>query len=422
MSNRRKKRQINRNNGLGDGDPFVLMSDILDKLHIINYDKEFLSNNTFVPLTPGYFAYSTNIAEQFGYFQSLCLWLLKYINHSFVDWDDFQDPNSISNNILQECKKLKFTKEFPSTKLRQGFGQETCETLDFLTNIAIKKVNYQIQPPVFHKPKNTNNMNDESEQLQNEDNINNNNNNNNIDEMSDESLVEDIMDDDSDIQKSDDNNEIFDNSVQKNKNYFLSNNNNINEDIDTNINDENEHKTTMSVMETQISSKEWKLELETVSHLLEDRYITGIKEWVTHLKKSKIHGKSLKEIWPDSKAKLLKYANKLSQYLERINAKENQLNREFGDLCEEYQNKYTKLQNLTKEYNEYILEISTLTSNLEEINEKINDVKIEMENRNNSMTDMTPIRRLKEIHNQLKEELTDLDLKIGINRTNLLHA
>merc|ERR1719245_829067 len=210
---------------------------------------------------------------------------------------------------------------------------------------------------------------------------------------------------------------------QKNKNYFLSNNSN---DIDTqqqhDDDNENEHKTTMSVMETTISSKAWKLELETVSHLLEDRYITGIDEWNTHLKKSKHHGKALKEIWPDARAKLSKYSGKLSSYLDRIKVREKHLNREFADLSEEYQAKYTKLQQLNQEYNESVGEISTLTSEIQEMDEKISDVKVEMENRNNTMTDMTPIRRLRETHAQLKEELVDLDLRIGVTRQQLIHS
>ena len=151
MSKRRTKRASAVSSGGNSADGFVLMSDILDKLHIIDYHNGFLSNNNFIPLTHGYFAYSRNIAEQFAYFQSLCSWLLKYIDHPFMEWDDFQDPNSISNNILQECKKLGLNKEFPSTKLRQGSGLETCQILDFLTTLAIKKINYQIQQPIFHK-------------------------------------------------------------------------------------------------------------------------------------------------------------------------------------------------------------------------------------------------------------------------------
>ena len=240
-------------------------------------------------------------------------------------------------------------------------------------------------------------------------------------DMSDESLVEDIMNDnDSDIVRSDDK---INETTAKKQNYFFSNDGNTNcNDIDDHQDDENEHKTTMSVMETTISSKAWKLELETVSHLLEDRYITGINEWVTHLKKSKHHGKALREIWPDAKAKLNKYSNKLSSYLQRISVKENHLNREFADLSDEYQAKYIKLQELTKEYNDSIAEISTLTGNVQEMEEKIADVKIEMENRNNTMTDMTPIRRLRETHNQLKSELIDLDLRIGVTRQQLVHS
>ena len=246
---------------------------------------------------------------------------------------------------------------------------------------------------------------------------------NGVDELSDdESLVEDIMNEDSDIQNSDENVDHSNHQTLKNKNYFLSHDQNAVDSIGDGLDDENEHKTTMSVMETRISSKAWELELETVSHLLEDRYITGIKEWVTHLKKSKHHGKGLQEIWPDSKAKLTKYAHKLSLYLERIEGKEAHLNREFSALSEEYTAKHDKVQQLNKQYNDCIAEISTLTNNVQETSEKISDIKIEMENRNNTMTDMTPIRRLRETHNKLKKELIDLDLRIGVTRAFLNHS
>ena len=252
------------------------------------------------------------------------------------------------------------------------------------------------------------------------------------DEQSDDdSLIEDIMNEDSDIENSDiDRNENVDDSNRsnhqtlKNKNYFLSHDRTSDhiERIGDEVDDENEHKTTMSVMETTISSKAWELEVETVCHLLEDRYITGISEWVTHLKRSKHHGKGLQEIWPDSKAKLTKYAHKLSMYLERIEGKEIHLNREFSALSEEYTTKYNKLQELNKEYNEQIAEIATLTNNVQDTNEKISDIKVEMENRNSTMTDMTPIRRLKETHNRLKKELIDFDMRIGVTRALLNHS
>merc|ERR1712086_888219 len=131
---------------------------------------------------------------------------------------------------------------------------------------------------------------------------------------------------------------------------------------------------------------------------------------------------ALKELWPDSKAKLTKYANKLSQYLERIEGKEVALNREFSTLSAEYTAKYRKLQSLGKEYNEHIAEIAALTNGVQDANEKIGDLKIEMENRNNTMTDMTPIRRLKETHCALKKELVALDLRISVTRTFLNHS
>ena len=407
MSRRRAKRESAVNVGAkGTADPFVLMSDIVDRLHILEYENNekglvSSSEHSLISLTSTYFASSLNIAEQFGYFQSLCAWLFSLIGHPFLEWDDFQDPNSISNNILQECKKLKFPKEFASTKLRQGSGQEICEILDFVTNLAMKRMDYKMETPVFHKG------------------------------MDGDELIEDVMSDDHDADDSDiEGSEDEDNTMTHKKgNYFRSSTEWMNEeDVDgvgVGVDDENEHKTTMSVMESGMTGnnkRAWSLELETVSHHLEDRFISGIKEWVTHLKKSKLHGKALKEVWPDSRAKLLKYSNKLSLHLERINAKETHLNREFAHLSDEYHTKYMKMQHLNKEYNENIARISTTTSNLQEMDEKINATKIEMENRNNTMTDMSPIRRLKESHNRLKAELIHLDLRIGVSRQQLLHS
>merc|ERR1712228_843328 len=89
---------------------------------------------------------------------------------------------------------------------------------------------------------------------------------------------------------------------------------------------------------------------------------------------------------------------------------------------EEYTMKYNKLQRLNKEYNDHITEMATVAQNVQETKEKINEVKVEMENRNSAMTDMTPIHRLKETHNKLKKELIDLDRQIGVTRAFLAHS
>jgi len=422
---RRVKRSAAINSGAGDADAYVLMTDILDKLHILQYHQDFLAHTNLMPLQWGYFAYPANIAEQFNYFQSLCLWLLKYIDHKFLEWDDFNDPNSISNNIVQECKKLQFSKEFASNKLRQGSGREVCEILDFLTTLALKKINYQIQTPVFHKASHTKPLSEDAIDSQDMQNVNID------DDHSEDSMAEDIVDDESEIHASQRSNQENINAANKAA-QFRSNakgddvdDNDLMQlqaDGDTTINDENEQKTTMSVMQTQISSKEWALELETVSHLLEDRYITGVKEWSTHLKKAKHHGKALKEMWPESKAKLSKYAQRLAAYLETVKNKETHLNAEFSGLCQEYKTKYDGLHSLKQTYNDNIAQISSLTNDLQDIEEKISDVKTEMEHRNHAMTDVTPIRRLREAHNALNSEIIDLDLRIGIIRQQLLHS
>jgi len=398
---RRSKRAASVTSTKGsNADAFVLMSDILDKLHIIGFDAAALK----LPyLTPSYFACSTNVAEQFGYFQSLCAWLLSSIGHSFVEWDDLDDPNSISNNVLIECRKLQFRKEFASTKLRQGSGQEICEILDFLTTLALKKTGYQIEAPVFSRRDD-----DEDSGIVHGD---------------DDNMSENLSD--SDIERSIDDEEAITEHPHKSRKWSVPDMNETNEhgDDDDGIDEaEDEEKTTQSVMASRISSKAWALEQETVSHLLSDRFVSGIKEWSTHLKKAKRHGAALHELWPDSKAKLKKYASKLTQYLERIDQKEQHLHHEFADLAEEFQSKHAEQAALSKEYNEHIAEIATTTAKLQQTQEQIADIKEDMDSTNNQMTDMTPIRRLRETHKTLKRELIDLDLRIGVTRQQLVRA
>ena len=55
--------------------PFLVMEDLLDKLKLLDYDIEFVSDLKMRPLNRHYFVLQTNPGEQFFVFSSLCSWL-----------------------------------------------------------------------------------------------------------------------------------------------------------------------------------------------------------------------------------------------------------------------------------------------------------------------------------------------------------
>ena len=56
--------------------PFLVMEDLLDKLKLLHYETEFVSELRMRPLNRHYFVLQTNPGEQFFLFTSLAAWLV----------------------------------------------------------------------------------------------------------------------------------------------------------------------------------------------------------------------------------------------------------------------------------------------------------------------------------------------------------
>ena len=69
---------------------------------------------------------------------------------SFLEWNEFDDPNQISNNIFQELKKMGFTASFPVSKLRHGAGDAVCLSLNFLLDQTLAHRNFSPKAPVHN--------------------------------------------------------------------------------------------------------------------------------------------------------------------------------------------------------------------------------------------------------------------------------
>ena len=129
-------------------DPGVLMEDILEYLKLLNYEAEFCSERGLKPLSKCYFAVKVSASEQFMYFVTLVSWLLQLCGQSQGGWNQYDDPNTVTNNIVLDLKKLDVLIDYPPSKLKSGSGEAVCQALHGLVQVALKAQRFKFRQPV----------------------------------------------------------------------------------------------------------------------------------------------------------------------------------------------------------------------------------------------------------------------------------
>lgn len=128
--------------------PFQIMDDLLDKLKLLSYEKEFSAELRMRPLNRHYFVIQTNPGEQFFLFSSLAGWLIRKIGKRFDPPQEFDDPNSTIANILDHVRQLGATIDFAPSKLKQGYGEQALFVLDTLVDHALKATKFVWNSPI----------------------------------------------------------------------------------------------------------------------------------------------------------------------------------------------------------------------------------------------------------------------------------
>lgn len=372
-----------RDFGVTTANVFGVMEDIADKLKILDYETLFCrARRDQKPLSRTYFALPGKASDQFPYFSNLTAWLLKEMNVDFMEWAEFDDPNQISNTILAQLKKLGFVSDFPVTKLRHGSGESVCFALNFLLDQCLTYKAWEVKPPKYVNPEYAEDaMVDEDAEIADDG------------DVAEEDLAED------------------DDTVFNENDYFQ-----------PKIEKDEEEKKDQEILEATVDPIEWKMELERVQHRLKFKAQPASKEWRTHIEQSQKHEKSLNEYFPDAKVALEKIGKELRTAVERISSKERHINKEFDHLGGEFREKQKKLDEIQEKYNELSQSVSELTTDLAEKTEMVEMIKNSMSERNNSMTDTSPLRSINTALATLKAEVAEMELRIGVVGQTLLQS
>jgi estrogen-related receptor beta like 1 len=134
---------------VGTLDPGVVMEDVLEYLKLLDYEGEFCAERGLKPLSRCYFAVKISPSEQFMYFVTLVSWMLSLCGQSAGGWNQYDDPNTVTNNIVLDLKKLDVLIDYPPSKLKSGSGEAVCQALHGLVQVALKAQKFKFKQPVI---------------------------------------------------------------------------------------------------------------------------------------------------------------------------------------------------------------------------------------------------------------------------------
>ncbi|RHZ33768.1 hypothetical protein DYB26_009579, partial [Aphanomyces astaci] len=326
------------------------MGNALEKLRILGYEKEMSKKKNFVVFTDTSFALAAqnaryepnlgsirlcdhtvnvhNISAQFKSFLEIVVYLMKVCEQDFVV-DKYDDPNTSVNKLILSLKIMGFPLDFPAAKLKQGFGEAVCSTLEFICDKALAAKGFAWAKPNYPKEEYA----EEAE----------------VDEN-----VEVEADDEVPVEEEDE--ELYATRGKAEEN-----------DLD---------ESAKQIILTSVDPLLWKTELERVGPKLKAKTKEDEgKEWHAHIEQTKKHSMTITENLSGTTAQLKAITTQLSEVIQRMAEKEKHINNEFDHLRQEYHQIKEKLQGVTERCKEGSEKVNAMTTQHSDITEQLRETK-----------------------------------------------
>ncbi|XP_063058881.1 intraflagellar transport protein 57 homolog [Engraulis encrasicolus] len=368
---------------------FVVMEDLLDKLKVLNYEDEVLAKHNMKALSRHYFASSpytpSNPGEQFYMFTVIAAWLINVAGRPFENPHEHDDPNATVSNILSHLRALGGQVDFPPAKLKSGSGEHVCCVLDQLVEEALKRKGFSWKKPIY---------------------------------PSEEQEEECVMEDDAELTLNKVEEEMAEDADEFEEENVL--------DLEALKARSTQSEGTMSkpemILESQIDAAEWNLEVERVLPQLKVTIRTDNKDWRVHVDQIHQHQSGIKNSLKDAKVYLDKLQEDVSKTLEKVSSREKYLNTQLEPLIAEYRTAQSQLSQARELYQQGSGGVTERTRTLAEISEELEKVKQEMEEKGSSMSDGAPVVRIRQSLTKLRQEIQQMDVRMGVVEHTLLQA
>lgn len=358
------------------------MLNLIDKLRLLNYEADFCPTvkPPFKPLSRFYFAGPSSIDNpntQFFYFTSLCSWLMGLCGHSFAPPGQFDDPNATATTIIAELQAMNVAiTNIAPNRLKQGSGEGVCLILGALIDEALKRTGFKFQSIDYSGLDKYDELNDVADGMDDED---------------DGAEIEDNV-----VIDSDDDDEVFVRGADRDRD-----NNGI-------------------PVHSDINADEWNLEVERVAPLLQVRDDL-VDDWRSRVESATVLLKAVEKMYPEVKLMLERMVGEMDKAKDRIQKREQTLAQQFSEQVEDYRVKLRELNTSRDQANIANQSVQQLTVELNQVSEILEQTKREIEERETKISDTTPLMQVKEAVVKVRNEIKQMELRIGILQHGVLH-
>ncbi|KAM0731664.1 Intraflagellar transport protein 57-like protein [Formica fusca] len=376
--------------GLAPSASYVInmrMEDLLEKLKLLNYDAEFVQELRMKPINRHYFVIPTNPGEQFYTFTCLAAWLIRKAGKNFEMPQESDDPNSTIALILDFLREIDVPIEFPPNKLKQGIGEHAVYVLDNLADNALKveKFKWKKINILPDEPTPEPDIEDDDAELI-------------LEKVEEEMMAEYDDDDEQDILRIDDITKLY------------------------SENDMSQTQKPDNILESNTNRDEWQLELEKVLPRLKVTVKTDSRDWRAHLEQMKQLRANITTDLSGTKASLNKIYTDIGNTLDKVKTRETFLNKQLEPSLTEYRSLQEKLSKIKEQYRDVSGGVTERTRVLNKLVEELEHLKREMDERGSSMTDGTPLINIKKTITKMKNEISEMNIRIGVLEYSLMCA
>lgn len=351
--------------------------DLVEKLKLLNFENLLLKQMKMKPLNKFYFNKVRNSGEQFFLFVSTCAWLIRETGKSFDPPQEFDDPNVIISKIIRSLNDMDIATDFQSNKLITGAGPICVYVLDSLATKVLKLSTVQVQKPSVKLEENTS-----------------------LDIVENDSeIILEKLDEVGGGLESESEDEMNQNSMY---------------DLKTMERRRSRFQKETYKMDSMVDNENFRLEMERVLPQLKIVVKSDNRDWRTHHEQMKNFKTTIEQVSEEVQTQLRKMQNDIVFAMEKIESREKHLNKELKVYIEEYKNLHIELSRVNADVKENDRQISEMEENLTRVTNELENVKIAMEQRGNSMTDGSPLINIKKAVVRLKEEIAEIDVKIGV--------
>ena len=380
------------------GAVFLAMESVLDKCFILNYEEHFLRARGIEPLDRTYFAVpQQNPSIQFRMFMDLCNWLITDVTgdaRAFAP-DKFDDPNTSVNKLMLSLRALDFTLDFAAAKLKLGHGEPVCSVLDFLTDRALAGRRFRFSAPVRRSEADA----EEAE----------------VDEAAD---VGDLSED---LEVAEEEDILF-----REDGALPGSGAGAGAGAALESSGQEPGEVLHQILEAKVDPVAWRAELERVGPRLKaaGRLARrgGGGDWRAHASSTQTHQRAILRAFPPLGATLSSVTEELKVSLERLRSKEAWVNAHFEELARQFAERKEALLGEERRREGAARRVAGLTSDLAGVSERLEEVRETVEERSSGISDPAPLVKIKASLQDLRAELTTMDLRTGVVAHGLLSA